>query len=246
VKVLVTRPLLQAEKTADRLRAEGHTPIIQPLLHVVPLNTPPPVVQPGGLVVTSANVIEPLRLSGALTDLLDVPVLTTGSATAEALQRAGFTDVDHVDGSALDIVADLPRWTGDKFGKLAAKSSPLVYAAAKDVAHDLSELGDQLGLTVVTWPVYETETADAFLPEVEALLIAGEIDAILLYSPRTAACFQRLHDDLPDQERVQGSLGALSCVVLSDAIKGMLKAPLRERSMVAAKPTEAALFDLLR
>ncbi|MEL6734493.1 MAG: uroporphyrinogen-III synthase [Pseudomonadota bacterium] len=249
MKVLVTRPLQQANKTAERLWAAGYEPVVHPLLSVVMLKTPQPtgdlvgdlVADWGGLIVTSANAVPSLMASDRLSSLKFLPVLATGSVTALALKEAGFGDVDHVDGSALDIAERLADWTSNK----GIDDKPVLYASAAAVAHDLTALGREQGVAVVSWPVYETRAALRFEDDVKALLLNGEIAAVLLYSPRTAACFSELYRHLHVEMAAQRTLRPPICLVLSEAVRAALSTDLQKVSRVARKPTEAALFEIL-
>ncbi|MEM1040750.1 MAG: uroporphyrinogen-III synthase [Pseudomonadota bacterium] len=241
MKVLVTRPLQQSQKTAKRLATAGYEPVVHPLLSVVMLRSPQPSGDFGGLIITSANAVPCLTASDQLPSFMSLPVLTTGSVTADALKQVGFRDVDHVDGSALDIVKRLAEWTFKK----CIDDRPVLYASAAAVAHDLTMLARKQGVTVVSWPVYETQTALRFDPAVKAMLLNGEIAAVLLYSPRTAACFSKLYRHLRVEAAAERTAGPPVCLVLSEAVRAALGKELQRLSRVARKPTEAALFEIL-
>jgi len=121
----------------------------------------------------------------------------------------------------------------------------VLYASAAAVAHDLTALGRNQGVMVVSWPVYETQTALRFDDTVKAMLLDGEIAAVLLYSPRTAACFSELYGHLCVDTAAQRAAKPPVCLVLSEAVRAALSEDLQKLSRVARKPTEAALFEIL-
>src|SRR5689334_6266641 len=98
MRVLVTRPVDDANETAALLHARGHDAIVAPLLEVRyhdghPLHLD--AIQ--GLLATSANGV---RAFARRTSRRDFAVFAVGSQTAQAARDAGFSDVRNADGDA--------------------------------------------------------------------------------------------------------------------------------------------------
>ena len=103
-RVAILRPEPGNAATVERALRAGLDPLVLPLFTVRPLAWEPPVPQTfDGLLFTSANAI---RYGGiGLSELLALPVLAVGTATAETARDAGFNVIRT---GATDI-ADLLR-----------------------------------------------------------------------------------------------------------------------------------------
>ncbi len=112
MRVLVTRPLPEADETATRLVALGHQPLVAPLFRAEPVGEAAKIVDAAALAVTSARTVA--FLPGPLVDRMrDRPAFAVGDRTARALRDAGFRDVCSASGdvhalAALVVAAGLP------------------------------------------------------------------------------------------------------------------------------------------
>ena len=84
MRVLVTRPAGQADRTAARLRAAGHEPVLAPVLVIAATGAawPTPL---DALVLTTAQAALAMPET-AVRDWRDVPAFAVGQRTAEALR----------------------------------------------------------------------------------------------------------------------------------------------------------------
>ena len=140
MRLLVTRPEPDNERTAATLRAGGHHVMLAPLLHIetVPdadLGAPPFA----GILITSANGARALASHPRRSECLGLPVLAVGRSSADAARHAGFSDVTSVDGDA----TDLARLAAARF---AGVVSPVLYLAGEDRSAEM----DTPGLAVRT------------------------------------------------------------------------------------------------
>lgn len=214
--VVVTRP--QPGATAARWRGRGATVTVAPLLDVAARAWEPPAVPPDAVAFTSANGV---RLAGpGAKPYHHLPAFAVGTATARAARDAGWTDVRDGGGTAAALFA----------AAHAAGIETLLHLAGADrVAAAVAA-----GLTVVVREVYAATLLD--LPaHVAALLDTGRVDAVLLYSPRTAAHFAS-QVDAGGIDRTGVALAALSPAVAAAAGAGW------RAVAVAATPDDAALF----
>lgn len=167
-RVWVTRARPGADRTAERLRALGMEPVVQPLLTVQPLSPAlPDLDRFAALVFTSLNGV---AAYADLTPRRDHPVFAVGDATAKAARDAGFAQVR----SAAGDLDDLTRLLAE------AAPSPLLAIAAEtpagDLALSLRQTGGRQSVELLT--AYRTVPTGAARP--------AAIDAVLIHSPRAA------------------------------------------------------------
>lgn len=233
MRLLVTRPMPDAARTAAKLVAAGHTVIVHPLL-TVNFNPPPDGLPfPGAIVVTSQNAVRALAGWGETKDWRGAPAFASGAATAEALEGLGFTNIRGVakDAASLAqlIVAGLPADVG-----------PLIYPTARDRAGALAGGLMARGYDVRAIEAYRADAVDGLDGDVRQALVAGSVDGILLYSARTARIFL----DLAKHEAIGITLSKPTYFVLSHHIAGLLS-HLGAAICVPARPDEESLLALI-
>lgn len=233
MRVLVTRPEPEAGTTAERLRGRGHEVLVAPLMTAVPIAGPMPVPQPGALAVTSgrtAGFLGP-AVTGALRRL---PVFAVGNRTASVLADAGFGDIRIAAGDVqalarLIAAAGLPAGTR------------ILHPGGEERAGDLGGLLAGTPVAVVPWTIYRMEPVQALPAEVADALRAGRVDAVLHYSPRSAAVFAGLAAASGLAGRASGALHAC----LSPAVAAALAPLAPSRIAAAVRPDEESLIQLL-
>jgi uroporphyrinogen-III synthase len=225
MRVLITRPIDDANATADILRARGHEPVIAPLLEIryrdgvnVPLSDVKTIL------ATSANGIRALSRNSLRRDIV---VMAVGEQTAEAARSAGFETVQSADGDARDL-ADLVI-------RSLPKSGALLHAAGTQTKGDLAATLERAGFTVRTCALYEVVAASALPPGLKD----QAIDAALFYSPRSASVFAMLAQSahLPcDKVR--------ACCISAATAKPLSALDFRD-IRIAPRPSQQALLALL-
>lgn len=228
--VIVTRPRAQSERTAELLRKAGHRAIIDPVLEITPLPLPPlPAAKLAALAITSANAAHALA---ALPTHL--PVFAVGGATAAAVERTcgRAPQVAQGDGRALGrlIEATLPPTAGE-----------IVHLAGRHVRDGLGELLTASGYVYRRLTVYEASPTCGMAPETVEALRRSRVDAVLLYSPRTA----RLWAAKVRSSGLARSLGRVVAVCLSPAVAAELQGLDLAGIRVAPAPDQAALLRCL-
>ena len=175
--VLVTRPRQQAAETARLLRAAGHDVLLDPLLEISQL--PPPMLEPGevaAVAVTSANAAPAASAAPA-----DLPVFVVGEATARALRAAGRRP------------AGIAGGDGKALAALIARAVPaggiVLHLCGREVREGLADELAAAGLAYRPAIVYEAVAAAALAPTTAAAIRERRLNAVLLYSPRSAALF---------------------------------------------------------
>jgi uroporphyrinogen-III synthase len=237
--VLVTRPLPDSEATVASLRARGFAAMSAPMLRFEPLPfDDDDEAQYGAVIATSANAlrgIEPQLAGSVLTKLL---LFAVGEHTAEAARQAGFTKVITASGDAAalrDLVAESVQ------SRKLRKKDPLLYLAGADLARDLAtELGER-GFSVVTQTTYKMVPAKTLPREVCEAFVAGEIEAVLHYSRRSARAFL----DAARDGGVEISALALPQCCISAGVAAIVREAGAAQVAVAASADENALFEAL-
>jgi uroporphyrinogen-III synthase len=228
MRVLVTRPQADAERTAKRLAAAGHDPLVAPLMSIVSTGCAPPQDGWNAVIVTSAHAVAAL----ASLDRRSGPVFAVGERTATALREAGFDDVRVGEGDAASLAALVAR--------SLPEGSVLLHVAGR---HRKPEPGASLwdaGHAVRVWEAYEAQPVLRLPADVLSGLAAGRIDAALHYSRRSAALFV----DLVGEAGLVPQLRPVMQVCLSaDAAAALVGLGLAVR--VAAEPNETALLAAL-
>ena len=230
MRVVVTRPQADTERTAAALRARGHDVLVAPLMRLEPV-----VVDLGGewsaLAITSANAPNAVAGNPAHDTLVKLPLLAVGRRSAEAAQQAGFTDITSADGDVRELVRliEASRRKGE---------GPVLYLAGEDRAGDLVAELLARGMAVEMRVVYRAVTAP--LPEslIEALK-ARAVDAVLHFSRRSA-------ENYVAGAKSAGVVGP-ALAVRHLCLSAQVAEPLAGAGhiMIAARPDEAALIELL-
>jgi uroporphyrinogen-III synthase len=233
MRLLITRPEPDNERTAAALRALGHEVMLAPLLRIeavadADLGAPPWAA----VLLTSANGARAIASHPRLGDLLGLPVLAVGGGTANAAREAGFADVISADGDA----RDLARLAAERF---AGSHRPLLYLAGEDRSGDLAGGLMARGLSVRTVVIYRAAKASSFPPAVRAALEQGRIDGVLHFSRRSVENFVDCSRDVIKQALL------LEHYCLSERAAEPLRLAGATRIRVAAHPDEASLLALV-
>jgi uroporphyrinogen-III synthase len=231
VRLLVTRPQPDAERTAAALRAAGHQAECAALLRIEPV--PAAELGPGpwsGLVLTSANALRALEMHPRRTELLALPVFAVGRRTGAAARAAGFAAVTAAGGNAQELVQHL-RTT-------PAGRAPLLYLAGEDRSGDLAADLAADGRVVSTVVVYRAVKLEQFPSALAVALAAGALDGVLHFSRRSAEAYL----DCAAAAMLDRAL-AITHFCLSPQVAEPLLAAGVKRIRIAARPDEAALIE---
>ena len=131
MRLLVTRPQADGERTAARLRARGHEVMLAPLLRIDAVDFEFPREPLSAVVMTSANAARAIARHPRRDALTALTAFTVGRHTAEAARAAGFRAAECVAGDTDDLAALLRA-------RFNEQSAPLLYLAGEDRAGDLA------------------------------------------------------------------------------------------------------------
>lgn len=232
MRVLLTRPRADSEPLAADLAARGIDSLVEPMLDIVfRAGAAPALDDVQALLFTSANGV---RAFAAASGERGLTVFAVGDATARAAGEAGFTRIASAGGDVRDLAALVAS-------RLRPEDGALLHVAGSKVAGDLAGTLRKAGFTVRRAMLYESRTARAFSPEATAALADGTIDAVLIFSPRTAHAFV----SLARQAGLDRACRQITALCLSPAVAAAANGLSWRAVRVAAAPTRAALLDLL-
>jgi uroporphyrinogen-III synthase len=230
--VLVTRPEPAAERTAAALIARGHEAWKVPLMQVEPVAADLSGHW-GAVIVTSANAPSVIADDPARDALRKLPLFAVGERSAQAAREAGFADVTSAGGDVRDLVQLLRERQADT-------AAPLLYLAGEERAADLIGELTARGIAAKLRVVYRAVAAP-FPDELVAALEAGDVQAVLHFSRRSAENFIAGARAAGIAEQAL----AVRHYCLSAQVAEPLMAAGAKRVAVAPRPEEAALVELL-
>lgn len=233
MRILVTRPQLDAESTAQLLRARGHDVLVAPLLQIISDDRPEPVDLVGvqAVLITSANA---LRALARATPDRAVPILAVGAASAAAARGEGFRRVYSAGGDVACLAA-LVRET------LEPGAGMLLHAAGSVTAGDLSGDLAASGFQIEKIALYRAETPETLPEPIKTALESHEIDAVVLYSPRSAQVFVRL----VALAGVSNYLQSVTAYCLSPAVARALDTEAFRGVHTSYRPDQDGILDLI-
>src|SRR5262245_20596076 len=127
MRILLTRPEPDGERTADALRARGNDVVVAPLLRVEPIAADVGAPPWAAVLMTSANAARAVAAHPQRDDIVRSPAFTVGDRSAEAARAAGFADVSSARGDAEALVQLVSA-------RLAPGAAPLLYLAGAERA----------------------------------------------------------------------------------------------------------------
>jgi uroporphyrinogen-III synthase len=233
VRLLLTRPEPDAQRTAAALRAQGHDVIVAPLLRIEP--APDAKIGAGpwaAILITSANAAHAILAHASVTPLRTLPVFAVGRRSADAMAAAGFADVTSADGNA----SDLARLVGARLQPAAR----LLYLAGEDRSGDLAGELRARGFAVEVTIIYRAIAVTGLSP-VAADALASGVDGVLHFSRRSVEAYV-------DAARAAGLL-ANALKPVHFCLSGQVAEPLAQAGAaairIAERPNEAVLIALI-
>lgn len=230
--ILITRPEPGATRSARRVKAMGFEPLVMPLQQICALH-PEKRLAAADLVadlvtVTSANLFTFLD-PDFVAELKHLPLFCVGVRTAEAAQRAGFSNIRVAAGDARALAALIN-------GACPAPSR-IVYLCARQRKPDLEDGLRAKGHQISSFEIYSNDDLQPQSDQIDEFLQVKP-KAALVYSARAAT---RLSAFL--QSLQSGIRPDLQFYCLSEAVAKNL--PAGVTSFISDDPVEASLLALL-
>jgi uroporphyrinogen-III synthase len=232
MRLLVTRPDPDGERTAGALRARGHEVLLVPMLRMEIVPAKWPDQDYAALVLTSANAARAMQVHFQFKKLTLLPVVAVGPRTAEAALTAGFSDVRCANGDK----EDLAKLLSTRFG---LNDAPLLYLAGENRAGEL-ELASS-AVKVVTVVVYRMAKTESFPAQASKALARRQVDGVLHFSRRSAEAYMQCAGAAGITDRALEP----SHFCLSHQVAAPLAAAGAVGIKIAPRPDEAALIELL-
>ncbi len=231
MRILVTRAEPEASRTAEALRAAGHEPIVAPLMAIVPVPAKLPAEHVQAVALTSANAARSTAAQPELAPLMAVTAFPVGERTAAAARDAGFRKIVQPAGDGQALVRRVAETCKPADGLVA-------HLGGRDLAVDVAALLREKGFQAERLVVYEARAADD-LPEPAAdALREGRVDAVLLYSARSASLLLAL----VEKAGLDAALRQMAVAAMSEAVAEPLRQAGHSRIAVAEVSDEAGLF----
>lgn len=235
MRILITRPVDEAQRTANRLRTLGHETLIAPLLRIELISDAQLGCGPwSAVVMTSGNAARALMAHARCAELTASPVFAVGRQTAAAAKMAGFAEVISSEGDSGDLVRLIRK-------RMPDQNAPLLYLAGSDIARNLAGELAKDGIAVETAVLYRATAAHMFAAEAERAIRGGEIDGVFHYSRRSSAIFVACGQS--------GGLLPEIKAMMHFCLSQRAAEPLREINAtdirIARRPDEEALIELL-
>ncbi len=232
MRILVTRPEPDAARIAAKLSAAGHEVTVDSLLAIEPVAFDPPRGEYAALAVSSANALRAVGASPAISRFRPLPLFALGAHTANSAREAGFPKVEIAGGDA--------RSLGETLARRLPAGARVLYLAGENRARDLAALTAPAKIAVEAIVVYRARAAERFKETTAKKLGARELDAVLHFSPRSAATFVTL----ARQARLESALRSIRHLCLSAAVAAVLSEA-GAKVEIAPRPEEEALLALL-
>lgn len=232
MRILVTRPLEDSRRTAEELAGRGHEAVIAPLFEIAYRDGPEPTLTGvQAVLATSGNGVRGFARRSARRDIL---LFAVGAQTAAMAQKEGFRHIRSAEGDASALVALLCT-------ELRPDAGTLLHAAGTNASPAFSAALAEAGFELNTCIFYDiVEAAELPTAAVEALR-ANTLDAVLLYSPRSA----RLFADRVVRARLVFSCTRLIACCISQEASAALEQITFAELRIAAHPDQESLLDLL-
>lgn len=239
MRVLVTRPMPAAERTAAELTKRGHQPVLLPLMraeHRLDKLRQGPAPQTSALAVTSAEAIR--ALAGLSADermpYLDLALFAVGEATAAAARDLGFANVEAGGGDGEALARHLLR------SPQIDPAQPILYLAGYPRSPEFEQHLVEAERAVAVVECYRMVPADRDAGEVEKVL-ATPPDCVLLYSSETARQFAALWE----QSDIPLATKNIRFLCLSHKIAAALPEEFHAHAVWPMEPREDLLLDLI-
>jgi uroporphyrinogen-III synthase len=234
--VLITRPAAMAEALALTLQQHGYETVCEPLLSIAPIHTPQPQTDKvDAIAITSSNALLALKeRQCGIADLLELPCFCVGLRTAENARSFGFRNVQNSSSDGLELAKLI--------NESVKQNTSILHIAGRDVTGTLREGLEKNRYRLIEWPVYEAIPVKALTASIRDMLEKRKLDAIVVFSPKTA----RVLHDLIDGTALEACCTALTAICLSEAVADGLHSLKWHRLIAAPQPSEEAVIACLQ
>jgi uroporphyrinogen-III synthase len=228
--VLITRPLPDARAFAGEVKAAGFTPLIEPMLSILPLDYEIPDLPYTTLVFTSANAV---RVFGCPSGMNDIIVFAVGRHTAEEARRQGYKRImtsAEGDGAGL----------ADFIGKETPPGTRILHIRGEHVAVPLEKILKAIKMDTLI--VYTAKAITQFTPALRRALGNGNIGSVTFFSRRTAQNFL----NIIEKEGFSGNLAEIKALCISESVLDCVRGASWQEAYSSHSPDRASMIDLMK
>jgi len=185
--LLVTRPEPDASELIEQLEKSGckvsHVPLLEIKFHkqVVFADN-----EPQAILITSANGARAMARLAPMPVFENVLAVTVGASSAEAARQAGFKNIKTTDRGDVTGIIDFVRQN------LKPGGGSLLYASGSKTTGDLVGELQSDGFVVDRVELYRAVPAERLPENICQSIREGDLDGVLLFSPRTAKIWLEL------------------------------------------------------
>ena len=234
--ILVTRPLPDAWETQAQIEKLGHQASLAPLLEIELAElTPESFEGASALIVTSQNALRSLSFSGLADKVRHLQVYAVGEATAKLAEDLKLRNITAGRGTAAELVPVVVE-------RQASRKGRVLHLTGDHKAFDMKAALAEKGITVEDVLAYRQIKAAGLPVPVVALLKAGRLGAVTLFSPRTA----EIWSGLARSHGLETEIKNLVHLCLSDAVAAKLPDIPEPQIQVAAEPTGREIVALIK
>jgi uroporphyrinogen-III synthase len=234
MRLWVTRPELDAAVLRARLIGQGHEVVVEPLL-IIDFTDADPIelddVQ--AIIATSRNGVRAAAESPVADEVRQLPLFAVGPGTAATAEALGFENVVKGPSTADRLLQTIVAGTDVNGGAL-------LHLAGGNLAFDLAGELRQLGYHVLQPTVYVARTAPRLSHQLLSRIVHGNIDGVIILSPRTAQTYV----DLVMAHQVEHSARKLVHFCLSTAVAARLAQLQPEDVRVPNEPNIGEMLEL--
>ena len=234
MRLWVTRPDQDAAVLRARLVAQGHEVLVEPLL-LIDFEDADPIelddVQ--ALIATSRNGVRAAAESPEADYIRQLPLFAVGPGTASTAEALGFMRIIRGTSTAsvlLDKIVD----------RVNVNDGALLHLAGGNLAFDLASELTALGYHVLQPTVYIARKATHLSTKLLTRIAAGEVDGVILLSPRTAQTYV----SLINEHQITRSARQMQHFCLSKAVAEQLEPIQPVVTKIASQPNLTELLGL--
>jgi uroporphyrinogen-III synthase len=215
---------------AQQLVARGDTVLVEPLLTIeMVAGVAPDFAGVQAVVLTSANAAP--ALSGSARRL---PLFAVGDATARAAREAGCSAVVSAAGAGVNLARLVAQ-------RCRPERGAILHLSGADVRPGMAEELAAAGFALRRQVVYRAIAARALSPAAVDALAGRQVEAVLLFSARTARTFV----ELVASHGLRDRLATTAAICLSAAVAQPCRELIWRAIYLAAGPDLGALLEAL-
>ena len=226
MRLWITRPELDAAVLRAKLVAQGHEVIIESLLEIDFEDSDPIELDDvQALVATSRNAVRAAAEAPDADLARELPLFAVGPGTASTAEALGFRRVVKGPSTAAHLLPLIIERTDVNGGAI-------LHLAGGNLAFDLAGELRQYGYHVLQPVVYVARAARQLSDKLLQRIVLGEVDGVILLSPRTAQTYV----ELVQAHQVARSAKRMEHICLSAAVAERLSPLQPEVIKVSAQP----------